>query len=183
MNKNDTPTRVLAAILSTTLILQFIQLHIAEANAAGNQGCWASPTVPGIQQSCSCSLQFIGPLPDYHCGSEGTSQRPYKTCKPSGAGYQHCGRGYVQVGSTWDCGIAVNWTVWTACIGAALVCETQCAASSGSNWKKCYAFWSAYLAACTGCSIRTCTSDNTTPLWGLEVIYATGTCPDESTGA
>ncbi len=183
MKQVHSMSQVIVALISTTIILQALLLNGPQANASGNQGCWSTPTVPGRQQSCSCTVGSIGPLANYHCGSQGMNKRAYKTCRPSDAGYKNCGREFEKVGSSWDCGISVNWTVWTACIGAALVCEAQCAGTSPTTWKKCYACWSAYIAACTGCSIRTCTKENSIALWGLEMIYATDSCPDGSTGA
>ncbi len=183
MKKLDRKTGVFSVMLSLTILIQSSPFQTLEVNADGSQGCWATPTVPASGSACSCQLGYFGPLPDYHCGSQGFSRRSFKTCRPAGAGYKKCGRESVEIGSSWDCGIRVNWNVWSACIGAALICESQCAASTPSNWKKCYACWAAYIAACTGCAIRTCTIRNSTPLWGLEMIYATGACPDGSTGA
>jgi len=175
--------RLTTATVSAEIIVQSLQIFGVRANADGASGCWKTPTIAGGSRSCSCRSESYGVLADYNCGSQGYTQRSYKTCLPSDAGYQSCGSDYVQIGSSWNCGIQVDWKIWSACIGVGLVCEKQCIASAANfNWKTCYTCWAAYIAACTGCGIRKCNTNGSTPLWGGEINYATGSCPDGSSG-
>ena len=112
-----------AATVCAIVIVQSLQVSSVRINAGEDAGCWKTPTVAGGSQSCSCRAESYGVLTDYNCGSNGYMQRSYRTCKPSGAGYKRCGTDYVQIGSTWGCGVGVNWKVWSACIGLGVLCE------------------------------------------------------------